>query len=82
MKEKEDLSRSIPSKWDDNKGEYTIEMKFKGGNSSQDEIELEESAPCLSDTDMYLQKWYEEGGHSFHDELVKNEGSVWNWYEW
>ena len=36
VKEKGDLSRSTPSIWDDNEGEYTIEIKFKGSHSSQD----------------------------------------------
>ena len=31
VKEKGDLSGSTPSTSDDNEGEYTIEMKFKGG---------------------------------------------------
>ena len=67
MEEKEDLSGITPS---------TSEMKFKSGYSLQYEIEFEENTPCFSDTDILLQKWYEEGGYSFHDELVENEGSV------
>ena len=33
VKEKGDLSESTPSTSDHNEGEYTIEMKFKGGHS-------------------------------------------------
>ena len=82
MKEKGNLSGSTPLKWDDSEGEYTIEMKFKSGQSSHDKIEFEESTPCLSDTNMYLEKWYEQGGHGFHNELVESEGAVWDWFKW